>query len=379
MKPTRLSLARGMSAIWQMLNGHVAGHFIRPVCVTWLTVFLLMRSPPCLAGGWSWLDRQTTSQTPQTPNPAVARIVTQDADGTSLGSGSLVDTQDQFGLIVTNWHVVRDAVGAIDVVFPNGFRSSARLLKIDQDWDLAALLIWRPRVPPLRIANRAPLPGDVLTIAGYGPGSYRAVSGRCTQYLAPSDHHPFEIVELSAAARQGDSGGPILNTRGELAGVLFGSDGGTTSGSYAGRVRQFLATAWPPSANTGPAAGRALLAPATVPARGEHARGEAHRSDLPASGIQELAPLPRGSGLPPSTGLQPLPSELTGGKAIAAPLRAPPARPALDLAKSSGDWLAVGQALLGRSITEQLKTILAGIGLLTVLVHLTRWFSPSKT
>jgi hypothetical protein len=50
----------------------------------------------------------------------------------------------------------------------------------------------------------------------------------------------LEIVELSAAARHGDSGGPILNSRGEIAGVLFGEGGGRTDGSYCGRVQKFL-------------------------------------------------------------------------------------------------------------------------------------------
>ena len=71
---------------------------------------------------------------------------------------------------------------------------------------------------------------------------YRTAPGQCTQYLAPGTDRPFEMVEVSTAARQGDSGGPIFNARGELAGVLFGSDGGSTSGSYAGRVREFLLT-----------------------------------------------------------------------------------------------------------------------------------------
>ena len=48
-------------------------------------------------------------------------------------------------------------------------------------------------------------------------------------------------------AREGDSGGPIFNERGELAGVLFGSGGGATAGSYAGRVREFLKSAWSPT------------------------------------------------------------------------------------------------------------------------------------
>jgi hypothetical protein len=53
------------------------------------------------------------------------------------------------------------------------------------------------------------------------------------------------MVELSAEARQGDSGGPIFNQKGELAGVLFGSGPGYTSGSYGGRVLQFLTTVVP--------------------------------------------------------------------------------------------------------------------------------------
>src|SRR5260221_9403399 len=53
---------------------------------------------------------------------------------------------------------------------------------------------------------------------------------------------PYDIVEVSAAARHGDSGGPIFNARGELAGVLFGEGGGMTSGSAAARVRWFVAS-----------------------------------------------------------------------------------------------------------------------------------------
>jgi hypothetical protein len=51
------------------------------------------------------------------------------------------------------------------------------------------------------------------------------------------------MVELSAPARNGDSGGPILNDRGEIAGVLFGSAYGQTTGSYCGRLRYFLSSA----------------------------------------------------------------------------------------------------------------------------------------
>ncbi len=150
----------------------------------------------------------------QTPHPAVVRIEVIEGPATSYGSGTLVDVRDRYGLVVTNWHVVRDATGRIDVIFPDGFRSAARPVKVDADWDLAALVIWRPRAVPVPLAAIAPRPGEFLTIAGYGQGSYRQATGRCTQYLAPRVDFPNEMVELDVEARQGDSGGPIFNGRG---------------------------------------------------------------------------------------------------------------------------------------------------------------------
>ena len=183
-----------------------------------------------------WPDAQPK----QTPMPAVVRVIATDRNSMSLGSGTLVDANDQYGLVVTNWHVVRDAVGPVEVLFPDGFHSMARIVRTDKEWDLAALLIWKPAVQPVPLSTNPPQPGEILTIAGYGSGEYKMQSGQCTQYLSPAPGKPSEIVELAAAARHGDSGGPILNNRGELVGVLFGEGGGRTDGSYGGRVNQFL-------------------------------------------------------------------------------------------------------------------------------------------
>jgi len=174
------------------------------------------------------------------PHPAVVRLIVPDGSGTSFGSGALIAANESHGLVVTNWHVVREAAGQIEVVFPDGFRSAAKVLRADRDWDLAALAIWRPQVEPIRLATEAPRPGELLTIVGYGRGRYREATGRCIQYVSPGGNMPFEMVELSTPAREGDSGGPILNQRGELAGVLFGAARGRTTGSYCGRVRWFL-------------------------------------------------------------------------------------------------------------------------------------------
>jgi S1-C subfamily serine protease len=202
--------------------------------------------PSWLGGGRPLFNRSTAAPVvPCTPHPAVARIIVPEDGATAYGSGTLVDIRDEFGLVITNWHVVRDSQGVVEVVFPNGFRSHARPLKVDSDWDLAALVIWRPAIEPVRVSATPPQPGDPLTIHGYGQGQYRIATGRCTAYYSPKLNYPREMVELDVEARQGDSGGPIFNQRGELAGVLFGAGQGTTIGSFAPRVESFLATLAP--------------------------------------------------------------------------------------------------------------------------------------
>lgn len=178
-------------------------------------------------------------------------MAVEERDGKAFGSGTLIDARDQYGLVITNWHVVREATGKIEVQFPGsesnpeGFKSEARPLKLDETWDLAALVVWRPPTEPVALAGRSPAKGELLTICGYGGGDYLSQTGRCTDYYSPEVGQPQELVELNVEARQGDSGGPIFNSRGEMAGVLFGAARGTTLGSFGPRVQTFLASLAP--------------------------------------------------------------------------------------------------------------------------------------
>lgn len=201
--------------------------------------------------GWAPADHATAVWTPQnladylltghTPHPAVARIVAPERSSTSLGSGVLVDVNRNQGLVLTNWHVVRESKSAVLVQFADGFQSAGTVVRWDEAWDLAALVIWKPKATPVRLAETPPAVGDMLRIAGFGRGPYREEAGPCTEYLSPGSGYPNEFVELRARARQGDSGGPIFNARGELAGVLFGESDGRTIGSCSTRVKTFLA------------------------------------------------------------------------------------------------------------------------------------------
>jgi hypothetical protein len=253
------------------------------------------------------------------PHPAVARIVAPESSGTALGSGVLVDVNRTQGLVLTNWHVVRDSRSALLVQFADGFQSAGTVVRWDEAWDLAAVVIWRPATTPVAIAAKDPALGERLTIAGFGRGAYREETGPCTDYLSPGTGHAKELVELQATARQGDSGGPIFNERRELAGVLFGQAEGRTIGSCSTRVRTFLAVVGSngftplPSAefSAGPALDRGVGPAAGPPPRIAAADGPVERATHVAApplelgqGMVPVAPgqAPEAPALPPAAG-----------------------------------------------------------------------------
>jgi len=305
------------------------------------------------------------------PHPAVVRVIVPERGSTSYGSGTLVDARGEFGLVVTNWHVVCDAAGPPTVVFPDGFRSAAQVVKVDRDWDLAALAIWKPSVAAVPLAPSAPRPGESLSIAGYGGGPYRQVSGACTQYVAPGRSYPMEMVELAASARQGDSGGPIFNSQGELAGVLFGEGHGRTAGSYCGRVRHFLTTVLP-DAGTPAAAATSNLAAHPESGPTEPATSEANTgysgilASRPTAVLERQATVGAGSDAerrarPTPLGRLPPRRELSGD-----------APAPIDSASVPGSASSGFRQIAGETRFEQLKSIFAAVGALALVGYVCR-------
>ena len=339
-----------------------------PACAPLLAPTATAFAPPASAG------QATPANASTGIHPAVARIVAPGDGSISYGSGTLVYADDVRGVVVTNWHVVNEATGPVSVHFPNGFYSLGTVQMIDRDWDLAAILIRKPpNVRPVPIAERPPQPGEMLTIAGYGSGQYRAASGPCTQYVAPGLKFPYEMVELAASARQGDSGGPIFNSRGELAGVLFGEGNGRTSGSYCGRVHWFLTSVVPrlPRDSTMVAAGQLQSLPRRPGTVGStvgtlQPAAVAQTAAAPASTAgRPMAPPPQQAWPSVSS-----PSEVERGPVVAS-------------TRSSGPQVEVVQIgwhdIAGDTLGEQVKTVLAGVGVLAVLLQALRWISREGT
>ena len=192
---------------------------------------------------------QTSTQTQSvTPHPAVVRIIARHGRITSYGSGTLIAKKPNYGFIITNWHVVSDTNGYVEVRFPDKKEYNAAVVAVDDRWDLALLVIPEPKdVVPVAISSTIPRIGDNYWVAGYrGDGAYRMKGGRCLAFQLPEpDSVETELIDIGVPAESGDSGGPVFNSRSELAGVLFGSDSVTTVASHCGRVIKFLQQAAP--------------------------------------------------------------------------------------------------------------------------------------
>ena len=200
-------------------------------------------------------------------HPAVARIVNATDNTINHGSGTLIaaaaDDDGKAGFVLTCAHLFREAVGEVTVSFPDGGSYRAKLLGVDRQWDLAVLRIARPQAAAIAIAADAPRPGQWLKSCGYGrDGRYWCNRGQVRGYVRTEGTQSCETLEISGTARQGDSGGPIFNERGELVAVLWGTNGQIVGGTYCGRIRLFLQRLFGGPANNatqGDAAGRPVV------------------------------------------------------------------------------------------------------------------------
>lgn len=227
----------------------------------------------------------------QTRFPAVAKIIGRTTpkvrDGMEIipifyGTGTYLADFGAWGIVVTNWHVVSESDDSIDVVFPGGVTPAMVVLK-DEVWDLAALAIRKPiNIKPVPISLDVPKVKQRFWSCGYGYSArldeFRIQGGELLNYGSLVDASEaqelqekleeraritgkqieevnieydqtsatalYETMVLATSARRGDSGGPVLNCFGEVAGILWGSDSHSTTMATTGvRLQAFLTQA----------------------------------------------------------------------------------------------------------------------------------------
>ena len=139
----------------------------------------------------------------------------------SLGSGVIVTTT---GRILTNAHVVKDA-DEIKVSLHDGSELAAKVVGIDPKADLAVIQL-QGRVPtlkPLVFGDSTALRlGEVVLAVGDPLGVGKSVTMGIVSAKGRGNMHIEEyedFIQTDAAINQGNSGGALVNLKGELVGI----------------------------------------------------------------------------------------------------------------------------------------------------------------
>ncbi|MDQ4082417.1 MAG: trypsin-like peptidase domain-containing protein [Actinomycetota bacterium] len=161
--------------------------------------------------------------------------------GGSLGSGFVIDKD---GHVVTNYHVVQEAED-VYVSFSNEDQLEARVVGTDPSTDLALLKIDvddKRALAPLALGDSDSVQvGDSVIAIGSPYGRARTVTAGIVSALqrqiqAPNGFAIDKVIQTDAPINRGNSGGPLLNARGEVVGVnaqILSENGGNVGIGFA--------------------------------------------------------------------------------------------------------------------------------------------------
>ncbi|WP_375666629.1 DegQ family serine endoprotease [Bartonella sp. TT121SHDZB] len=156
----------------------------------------------------------------------------------SLGSGVIVDAR---GLIVTNYHVIKDA-SEIKVAFSDGREFESKVVLKDEATDIAILEVDAKdaQFPVLPLGNSDTVEvGDLVLAIGnpFGVGqtvTSGIVSAQARTRVGISDFDFF--IQTDAAINPGNSGGALIDMKGELIGIntaIYSRSGGSVGIGFA--------------------------------------------------------------------------------------------------------------------------------------------------
>jgi serine protease Do len=174
---------------------------------------------------------------PGMPMPGAPRGPGGRGFGTSMGTGFIISAD---GYVLTNHHVVEGA-DEVRITLNDRREFIAKVVGSDQPSDVALLKIDATGLPFLRTGDsRALKPGQWVVAIGSPFGLDQSVTagvvsavGRANPY-ANQQYVPF--IQTDVAINRGNSGGPLLDTRGQVVGInsqIFSNSGGYMGVSFA--------------------------------------------------------------------------------------------------------------------------------------------------
>ena len=182
-----------------------------------------------------------------------------------IGSGVAVHW-DEKTVVLTAAHVARGCKRvSVYLAKPKRWAAAASV-KLDDRWDVAILTLAHADTAELEPADIAwgedatPKQGARLESCGLGPDGRLAVNaGVLLGYRSNGPDRSADWIDISGPARQGDSGGPVFDAKGQVVGILWGTDDRTVTATQGGYLHKLLAESLGPWQAEAPAVQVAAL------------------------------------------------------------------------------------------------------------------------
>lgn len=164
-------------------------------------------------------ESQQITEAVQRVRPSVVRIRTRTSEGEGVGTGIVIED----GVVITNGHVVQGDQNPT-VTLADGRELPGQVLGVDSRVDLAVIRIAAPGLPVAAWGDSESLPiGSRLIAIGYALGASAFSSGEPTVtsgiFSGRRDFLGQSYVQTDTPINHGNSGGPLINLRGEIVGV----------------------------------------------------------------------------------------------------------------------------------------------------------------